>query len=377
MRMSSTTEAAFTALLSEERGGVKLPASVVKHLVKYYLETAELSDVKEFRMDHLVKDVNEAWMDQKGESLPSMHADTAAAWALGKWPAAAKTTVVSPRPAVEAGAPASEKPAALEDEDMALFGSSGPTARETAQLKADKQAQGLSGVEIAVLALALELGSIPPAGDVIGQFRYGSEPRLFKLAKDQRKAGMATLGTIIADDDFDRLMSTHLTGLIREYSARGEVTQASLITSWWSETQAVAPTAKMKAEYVSEYMKRYGGRGLPTPVDILIATRVSSGLGSGAASAESLKETKDSAKAARAEIKELRSEFKSEVQGLKAEVNRLRQLLNNQVSSGAGAGKGGDLKNTICYKCGQKGHRAKDCPNSAKDEDKKAGEEGE
>ena len=52
---------------------MKLPASVVKHLVKYYLETAELSDVKEIRMDHLIKDVNEAWMDQKGESLPSMH----------------------------------------------------------------------------------------------------------------------------------------------------------------------------------------------------------------------------------------------------------------------------------------------------------------
>ena len=52
---------------------MKLPASVVKHLVKYYLDTAELSDVKEIRMDHLIKDVNEAWMDQKGKSLPSMH----------------------------------------------------------------------------------------------------------------------------------------------------------------------------------------------------------------------------------------------------------------------------------------------------------------
>ena len=256
---------------------------------------------------------------------------------------------------------------------MVLFGASGPTTRETAQLKADKIAQGLTGVEIAVLALALELGSIPPAGDVVGQFRYGSEPRLFKMAKDQRKAGMATLGSIVADEDFDRLMSTHLTGLIREYSARGEVTQASLITSWWSETQAVAPTAKMKAEYVNEYMKRYGGRGLPTPVDILIATRVSSGTGSGAATAESLKETKDSAKAARTEIKELRSEFKSEVQGLKAEVNRLRQLLNNQNSGGAGQGKGGGLKNVVCHNCGQKGHIAKSCPLLPKDEEKKAG----
>ena len=113
-------------------------------------------------MDHLIKDVNEAWMDQKGKSLPSMHADTAAAWVAGKWPDAAKTIVVSPRPSVEAGAPAPARPADLEDEDMVLFGTSGPTARETAQLKADKTAQGLSGVEIAVLALALELDSIPP-----------------------------------------------------------------------------------------------------------------------------------------------------------------------------------------------------------------------
>ena len=46
--MAPTTAEAFTALLSEERGGVKLPTPVVKRLVKYYLETAELSDVKEF-----------------------------------------------------------------------------------------------------------------------------------------------------------------------------------------------------------------------------------------------------------------------------------------------------------------------------------------
>ena len=122
----------------------------------------------------------------------------------------------------------------------------------------------------------------------------------------------------------------------------------------------MAPTAKMKGEYVNEYMKRYGGRGLPTPVDILIT-------GSGAANAESLKETKDSAKAARAEIKELRSEFKSEVQGLKAEVNCLRQLLNNQGGGGAGQGKGNGLKNVVCHNCGQKGHVIKNCPNPPKE----------
>ena len=70
--MAPTTAEAFTALLSEERGGVKLPTPVVKRLVKYYLETAELSDVKEFRMDQLVNDLNEAWMDQKGRRVTGL-----------------------------------------------------------------------------------------------------------------------------------------------------------------------------------------------------------------------------------------------------------------------------------------------------------------
>ena len=86
MRMAPTTEDLFKEFLSKERGDVALPAPVVKHLVKYYLETAELSDVKEIRMDHLAQDAAEAWMDQKGDTLPSMHEAAVAAWVAGKWP---------------------------------------------------------------------------------------------------------------------------------------------------------------------------------------------------------------------------------------------------------------------------------------------------
>ena len=66
--MAPTTEDLFKEFLSKERGDVALPAPVVKHLVKYYLETAELSDVKEIRMDHLARDAAEAWMDQNSAS---------------------------------------------------------------------------------------------------------------------------------------------------------------------------------------------------------------------------------------------------------------------------------------------------------------------
>ena len=40
--MAPTTEDLFKAFLSEVRGDVSLPTPVIKHLVKYYLETAEL-----------------------------------------------------------------------------------------------------------------------------------------------------------------------------------------------------------------------------------------------------------------------------------------------------------------------------------------------
>ena len=77
--MAPTTEDLFKAFLSEVRGDVSLPTPVIKHLVKYYLETAELSDVKEIRMDRFATDVSEAWLDQKGDPLPSMHEAAVAA----------------------------------------------------------------------------------------------------------------------------------------------------------------------------------------------------------------------------------------------------------------------------------------------------------
>ena len=72
-----------------------------------------------------------------------------------------------------------------------------------------------------------------------------------------------------------------------------------------------------------------------------------------------LKELKDTVKSAKSEI----SSLKGELGNLKAELNKIKRQGN------PGGPKGGpkprDDSNLTCYKCGQKGHRADDCPNDA------------
>lgn len=352
-------------LFSAPRGEVKLGGALVDAIVKYLLETVEVKEVNEVRMVDALAYAKDAWTDQKADDLPKLHESAMEAWIMGAWPK--KSSVVS-----SAGAAASMPKESLgssgkdlDDEDEALFGDANPTAREIKQLAEDKAAQGISGVRVIVLSASLELGRVPPASDVLGQLRYGSNPVLCKLVKDQRKAGMPTLSSIVAEKEFDRTMNSHVTGLIREYSARGQVEEASLITTWWSEVQAVASTPKMRAEYVKEYLKTHGGRGLPVPVDILIATRCTSGAGGAEGSSEVAKDAKDSAKAARAEVKELKSEMKAEISSLKNEVNRLRNLVRNQNDDDDSKPGKKAAKGVKCHNCGKRGHFARDCPDKA------------
>ena len=58
--------------------------------------------------------------------------------------------------------------------------------------------------------------------------------------KRQRKAGLATLHTILESKDGNRIqkLSSFFTNLIRDYSEAGCVQEASLLTQLWTEAQA-------------------------------------------------------------------------------------------------------------------------------------------
>ena len=71
-------------------------------------------------------------------------------------------------------------------------------------------------------------------------------------------------------------------------------------------------------------------------------------------SEEKLKEVRDVAKAAKAEVASL----KNELNQLKTEVGRLK---NGSKPPGGGGGGSGDA-NMVCNFCGQKGHRWSACP---------------
>ena len=135
----------------------------------------------------------------------------------------------------------------------------------------------MSGARIIRLALALELGRLPAIGDVLGVVPYGSNPRLSEPAKRQRKAGLVTLHGILESKEGSRIqkLSSFFTNLIRDYSEAGCVQEASLLTQLWTEAQAFGRDEDTICEYLVEYLRKWAGRGIPVPVDVLLAQRVS------------------------------------------------------------------------------------------------------
>ena len=340
-------------LFATERGGQKLTALVAELLADHYLESIQIDDVSGVVMDEVLESAGEAWEEAYGRALPKVRAREIESWAAAKRMGAetkpkSKTVAKPPSPVLHlaAGMGASEAD---------LFGDKGPTDRERAQLDDDEKSQGLTGEQIVQLAIAIELGSIPVLGDVLGVVRYGSDPRLCEQVRKAKKGGIATLQSILGNTGGSvvRELTSHFSNLIREYSQDGEVLQASNLNSWWSETQQVAASPKMLVEYIKEYFRKYSGRGLPVTVDVLIATRCASSLGGdGGVSKEELKEIRDIAKSAKAET----AAVKNELNQVKAELNRLK---NNGASPPGGGGKDANIK---CNSCGKTGHRWANCP---------------
>ena len=112
-------------------------------------------------------------------------------------------------------------------------------------------------------------------------------------------------------------------------SEPGCVQEASLLTQLWTEAQAFGRDEDTICEYLIEYLRKWAGRGIPIPVDVLLAQRVSGNrLQSSGATPEAVKALSDTVKS----LKQMMDAAKSEIGNLKSELGRIR----NQ-APGAGA----------------------------------------
>ena len=346
--------------LSETHAGAKLGAGLVDIVTRYLIEDVEIKDVSEIVLKDLLSTVKEAWANAKdGSDLPAVHVKAVQMWLLR----AASSEDPSP-----GHAPAKDE----DDEDESvLFGSGDPTARELAKLNEDKSAQRISGLRLLRLSLALELGRVPAMGEVAGKVCYGSDPRISDMVKAQRKAGIPTMGKILdSGEHVRRELNLHLAAVQREYSEAGEVVEATLVAQWWSESQAVSMEDRILASYLKEYLRKYPCRGLPTPVDVLIATRVTGSREAAGATVESVTKVRDSVASLKSEL----ADAKRLIANLTSAVGQLKA---NNGGPGGGGGRGG-MADIVCHKCGEKGHIARNCPNAKKiAEAKKAAAEAE
>ena len=336
--------------LGVERGGVTLPAPVIKAVVKYLVESVGMEDARDLNDSEMKSTIEEAWAaEHDGGVIPSVYSKRVAKWLRPQDMSSARLVDGH---GLEAD---------LEDEcdEANIFGLATPTAHDYTMLETDKRNQGLNGERLIVLSAALELGRVPSWSEVTQcKFGYKGDARLSQLAKDQKKASMMTLAKILESSTHARRdLQAHFGGLIRDFTERKCVIESSLISQFWSEAQSVSSDDAVLKEYLKEWFRKYPGRGIPETLDIVLATRVSGTRGSGGVSAEQLKELKDALKSNKSEL----AEVKRELTRLKQEVKAARPK-PGEPREGEPKGRG-----PKCHHCGAYGHIARNCPEKAKE----------
>jgi hypothetical protein len=366
---SAELKAEINAKLSVERHGVTLGSGLIDVLTSYFVDVVVFKDVNEIEIDQLLPNAEDAWVATMSGELPKPHRDKIRKWVSNKAAPPPPPHPLGPSSVVSSAAEEDE-----EEDETELFGVKGPTSRDLIKLATYKAKQsGMSGARMLRLSFAIELGRVVSVGELIGSYVWGADPRLSKLAKEQKKAGMPTMSSIMSESSSKRRdLNTHFTGLIREFSEMGCINESNLITQFWAETQSVSPSDIVMCDYITQFFKKYPGVGLPEVVDILISSRCSGAQGSGGgATPEQYKEVKGDLKTTKAELKEVKSELTS-----------VRSQLDRLVRQVAGLGKApgaeGDPRGPKCHKCGEFGHIARNCPNKKKNKDEeKDDEEGE
>ena len=352
-------KSAFAIKLTLSRAGFKLQMPLIELIVNHLVDVVRVKDVKDVADADLIDTAKEAWaIENDGGALPVAYLRALQRW-LG---------VAGPPPGL------SKAPSEVDgymdlggDFETDEFGGVEHARRDEELLRSDMKEQKLSAPRLVGMSLGIELGQTVTVDQAILALKYKGDARITEQAKAQRKASIMTLSKLLADtktEDLRGELNDHFVALIRDYSELGWVEEASLVTAWWAETQAISPDNMVLAKYLHEYFRKYPGRGLPKPVDVVIALRVMSSARAGV-SADAF----DKLKTKVTELSNALSSTKSEVGSLRSELGRVK---NSKTGS-----QGMDFFNGKCNLCGEFGHRAAKCPNQEKSSGKKKGKEKE
>ena len=236
--------------------------------------------------------------------------------------------------------------------------------------KIDIKAQGISGARVLALSMSLEVGVVQSLTKVMhGKLAYGADPRTMEEVRTAKKAGIMTLTKVIEAKDTSALV-THFMSLAREYVTRQMIEESTLISSFWAETSVHFPGDQV-FPYLTEYLhKVYCGRGLPTVFDLALAWRVTRGDDGAAADVAKVKKEMKAVTEALAEAKREAKESKEAVKALRTANDTLTQRVGQLRPAPTKPGEQSAGKGKKCFKCGEFGHIAANCPNAGEEAEK-------
>ena len=367
-------QSALIALLSEKNNGAGLPEKLIQALVTYFIRELEVTTLSDLPADEdeWFATVTEAWQaGDPDKRVPALVMTRFAKWKGFTWAPSSGLAPNTSKPDADSKTKSAKgtKSKAKKDEsecegcdddeeDLVV------REHDKAQMAADLAAQRISGERMVGSSFSLEMGYVVALADIGTPLIYGSNPKLSSVARGARKAGCDTLGSIIESQSLPKLTS-HMAGVMRDYTRRGMTEEAALLSGMWSEIQVhYAGNAKGLFAYLAEWCKVYKGRGIPTPFDEKLAMRLHGFDGGKSGGEEEIKQLKR-------ELKEARDEARRAQEKSARDLREIRSL----ISDGGGA-KGNKTKgDKFCDFCKKAGHNTDTCWTKKKAD--KAKEEGE
>ena len=373
------------AIVGEKRNGVLLPPVLVGYTIPYIIDSgiAFGDDAEEVKSSmpatgsEWMGVFNEAWATNVEKPMPSLFSTRASTWSgltevLMKPPPPPGIEVSAAMGGAASGASTSadtgmmRNSSAFSDAHISqMMAGLVVSDHDVTKAISDITFQRISGVRALGLSLALQSGSVHPAGES-ADLRYCSDLRLCPLIRQQRKAGVESLDDKVKAKN-KRELASHYSRLAKDYSDRGMIEEATLVSQFWSEsTGAFEGDDTGLFIYLAEWNRRYAGRGIPKLLDTDLVLR--NRKEAGGASSQDMKKLEEVVKGLQSKI----SASESRSTDLAKRLTRAEAKSASAVDLTKDSPKGGDK---ACFICGGN-HLAKNCPNKRKGKDDSAGDDG-